>query len=72
MEEEVDDFVVDQRPSTIHTTPQGLIAYEDDCSDIASLWWRSGAEIVQPRSAKLIQNLDAANTRYCLGSFTDG
>ncbi|MDG2032881.1 MAG: radical SAM protein [Rhodospirillales bacterium] len=60
MQEEAVDFVVDlEGPVTIYKTLQALIAGHDEFSDIPSLWWRSGAEIVRPRSAEpLLQNLD--------------
>ena len=60
MEEEAVDFVVDlEGPVTIHKALQAILAGYDEFSDIPSLWWRVGDQIVRPKSAEpLLQNLD--------------
>ena len=60
MEDEAVDFVCDlEGPVTIYKVFQALMAGKSDFSDIPSLWWRSGDEIVRPTSAEpLLTDLD--------------
>jgi anaerobic magnesium-protoporphyrin IX monomethyl ester cyclase len=60
MREEAVDFVCDlEGPATILKTAQALIDGKNNMSDIPSLWWRDGDNIVKPTSAEpLIRDLD--------------
>ena len=60
MRQENVDFVCDKEgPATIYKTAVALKEGKTDFSDIPSLWWRKGAEIVKPLSAEpLLDDLD--------------
>ena len=60
MQEEAVDFVCDlEGPATILKTFHAIKSRANDYSDVPSLWWRDGAEIVPPASAEpLITDLD--------------